>query len=193
MKALVVYGTRWGGTVGVAEKIGDSLREANYTVDVVDARRNPSKADLYDLVVVGSGIRADSWTKEALHFLKKNAPILRIKKTALFVSCQMADRKEEETREKAKRKYLVKISEKYGLNPISCGFFGGFMDFSKSHGLLVDIMVRVNRMKLLRNGLDIRKVYDTRDWDKIEAWAHELARAASDKQQTEHSEEPLER
>ena len=193
MKALVVYGTRWGGTVGVAEKIGDSLREADYTVDVVDARRNPSKADLYDLVVVGSGIRADSWTKEALQFLKKNAPILRIKKTALFVSCQMANRKEEETREKAKRKYLMKISEKYGLNPISYGFFGGFMDFSKSHGLLVDIMVRVNRMKLLRNGLDIRKVYDTRDWNKIEAWAHELARVASDKHQTEHSEEPLER
>jgi menaquinone-dependent protoporphyrinogen oxidase len=178
MKALVVYGTRWGGTVGVAEKIGDSLREANYTVDVVDARRNPSKADLYDLVVVGSGIRADSWTKEALQFLKENAPILRIRKTALFVSCQMADRKEEEAREKAKRKYLVKISEKYGLNPISYGFFGGFMDFSKSHGLLVDIMVRVNRMKLLRNGLDVRKVYNTRDWNKIEAWAHELARVA---------------
>ena len=193
MKALVVYGTRWGGTVGVAEKIGDSLRKANFKVDVVDAGRNPSKADLYDLVVVGSGIRADSWTKETLQFLKKNAPILRIKKTALFVSCQMAYRKEEEAREKAKRKYLMKISEKYGLNPISYGFFGGFMDFSKSHGLLVDIMIRVNRMKLLRNGLDIRKVYDTRDWNKIEAWAHELARVASDKRQTEHSEEPLER
>lgn len=73
MKALVVYDTRWGGTVGVAKKIGDSLREANYTVDVVDARRNPSSVDLYDLVVVGSGIRADSWTKEALKFLKKRS------------------------------------------------------------------------------------------------------------------------
>ena len=125
--------------MGVAEKIGDSLRKANFKVDVVDAGRNPSKADLYDLVVVGSGIRADSWTKEALQFLKKNAPILRMKKTALFVSCQMADRKEEEAREKAKRKYLMKISEKYGLNPISYGFFGGFMDFSKSHGLLVTL------------------------------------------------------
>ena len=193
MKALVVYGTRWGGTVGVAEKIGESLREANYTVDVVDAKKNQPTVDPYDLVVVGSGIRADKWTNGTLKFLTKNAHALRVKKTALFVSCQMADRKEEEAREKAKRKYLVKISEKYGLNPISYGFFGGFMDFSKSHGLLVDIMVRVNRMKLLRNGLDIRKVYDTRDWNKIEAWAHELARVASDKHQTELSEEPLER
>jgi len=95
----------------------------------------------------------------------------------------MADRKEEEAREKAKRKYLVKISEKYGLSPIAYGFFGGFMDFSKSHGLIVDIMVRVNRRNLLKNGLDIFKIYDTRDWNKIEAWAHELARVASNKQQ----------
>lgn len=179
MKALVVYGTRWGGTVGVAEKIGDSLREANYTVDVVDAKKNQPTVDSYDLVVVGSGIRADKWTKGTLKFLEKNAHALKVKKTALFVSCQMADREEEEAREKAKRAYLVKIAEKYGLSPISYGFFGGYADFSKSHGLLVDIIVRVNRKNLLKNGLDIRKILDTRDWTKIGAWAHELANAAS--------------
>ena len=52
MKALVVYGTRWGGTVGVAEKIGGSLREAGYTVDVVDAKKHTPTVDPYDLVVV---------------------------------------------------------------------------------------------------------------------------------------------
>jgi menaquinone-dependent protoporphyrinogen oxidase len=179
MKALVVYGTRWGGTVGVAEKIGESLREANYTVDVVDAKKNQPTVDPYDLVVVGSGIRADKWTSGTLKFLTKNAHALRVKKTALFVSCQMADRKEEAAREKAKKAYLFKIAEAYGLNPISHGFFGGYADFSKSHGLLVDIIVRVNRKKLLKNGLDIRKILDTRDWDIIVAWALELAHSAS--------------
>jgi menaquinone-dependent protoporphyrinogen oxidase len=179
MKALVVYGSRWGGTVGVAEKIGDSLREANYTVDVVDAKKNQPTVDRYDLVVVGSGIRADKWTKDTLKFLTKNADALGGKKTALFVSCQMADMKEEASRKKAKRAYLFKIAEKYGLDPISYGFFGGYADFSKSHGLLVDIIVRVNRKKLLKNGLDIRKIRDTRDWDSIRAWARELAISAS--------------
>jgi menaquinone-dependent protoporphyrinogen oxidase len=183
MKALVVYGTRWGGTVDIAEKIGASLREANITVDVVNAGKNPPRVYPYDLVVVGSGIRADTWTKDALRFLEKNAQELRVKKTALFVSCQMADREEEEAREHAKKEYLVKIAEKYGLSPIAYGFFGGFMDFSKSHGLLVDIIVRVNRKNLRKNGLDISKIYDTRNWNKIEEWAHELARLATDKQQ----------
>ena len=184
MKALVVYGTRWGGTVGVAGKIGDSLREAGYTVDVVDAKKYLPTVAPYDLVVVGSGVRADKWTKGTLKFLEKNAVALKSKKTALFVSCMMADREEEEARERAKNAYLVKIAENYGLNPISYGFFGGYTDFSKSHGLLVDIIVRVNRKKLLKSGLDIRKILDTRDWTKIGAWAHELASAASNKQQT---------
>ena len=71
MKALVVYGTRWGGTVGVAGKIADAFKRAEFSVDVVDARKNLPNVDSYDLVVVGSGIRADRWTKETLNFLEK--------------------------------------------------------------------------------------------------------------------------
>ena len=179
MKALVVYGTRWGGTVSVAEKIGDSLRKANYAVDVVDAKKNTLTVDPYDLIVVGSGVRADKWTKETLRFLKENANVLSGKRTALFVSCLMAYREKEEAQEKARRKYLVAIAEEYGLSPLSYGFFGGYADFTKSHGLLVDIIVRVNRKNLLKNGLDIRKVLNTRDWSRIGTWARELARAAS--------------
>jgi menaquinone-dependent protoporphyrinogen IX oxidase len=71
MKALVIYGTRWGGTVGVAEKIAGALRQQEYVVDVCDARKAPSNIDLNDLAVVGSGVRADKWTDEALWFLEK--------------------------------------------------------------------------------------------------------------------------
>ena len=180
LRVLVVYGTRWGGTVGVAEKIADALRKADFVVNVVNARKSPTDIDAYDLVIVGSGIRADKWTKETLKFLEENAAVLRGKKTALFVSCQMADR-EEEAREKAKDAYLVKIAEQYWLRPVSFGFFGGLMDFKKSHGLLVDIIVRVNGRNLRKNGLDTRRVLDTRDWEQIEAWALEVAGAVLEK------------
>ena len=178
MKALVVYGSRWGGTLNVAQKIGITLREAAFAVDVADAKNKIPSINAYDLIVVGSGIRADQWTKEALNFLERNAKTLKGKKTALFVSCQMADRKDE-GREKARESYLLQIAEKYGLTPISYGFFGGYVDFRKSHGLLVDIIVRVNGRNLRKNGLDTRKIHDTRDWNAIGAWAHEVAKAAS--------------
>ncbi len=177
MKALLVYGTRWGGTVDVAQAIGNALREEGFNVDVVDAKKSPIDIQGYDLIIVGSGLRADKWTKESLTFLGKNSESLRIKKTALFVSCSMADRKDD-AREKAKNRYLDKIAEKYGLKPIALGFFGGLMDFSYSHGLFVDVLVRVNRKSLRKNGLDTANVYDTRDWIVIKAWGRDVAKLA---------------
>jgi menaquinone-dependent protoporphyrinogen oxidase len=179
MRALVIYGTRWGGTVAIAEKIGDTLKQQSFNVEVADAKKSPQNVNDYDLVVIGSGVRADKWTKETTDFLQKNADVLRTKKTALFVSCQMADSTEVEVKEKAKNLYLEKVADQFGLKPVFMGFFGGFLDFSKSHGLLVDVLVRVNRKSLQKNGLDTTKVHDTRCWASIEAWARELAVAAS--------------
>jgi menaquinone-dependent protoporphyrinogen IX oxidase len=91
----------------------------------------------------------------------------------------MADRKDE-ARDKAKTKYLKETAEKYGLQPISFGFFGGFMDFHQSHGLIVDIMMKVNRKKLRKNGLDQTKTLDTRNWSEIQVWTRQVAALALD-------------
>jgi menaquinone-dependent protoporphyrinogen IX oxidase len=178
MRSLVIYGSRWGGTVPIAEKIGETLRQEGYSVDVFESKNSPKDIGEYDLFVIGSGIRADKWKEQAIAFIEKNAELLRTKKTALFVSC-MIDRENAEARGKAKAKYLDDIANQFGLNPVSCGFFGGYMDFSKSHGLLVDIIVRVNGWRLKKRGLDTSVVYDTRDFGLVEAWAHEVAHASS--------------
>lgn len=178
MRALVLYGSRWGGTVGVAQRIGQTLSEEGLIVDVVDAKNSPKNPEVYNLVIIGSGMRADKWTKETLGFMEKNSKLLQTKKIALFVSCQMADRTELEVREKARKQYLHDTADKYGLKPICFGFFGGFLDFKDSHGLIVDIMVKVNRKSLRRNGLDTTKVHDTRDWNNITAWARETLNKA---------------
>jgi menaquinone-dependent protoporphyrinogen IX oxidase len=86
MNALVVYGSRWGGTVAVAQKIAETLIEEGCRVNVVEARQELPNVAIYDLIIVGSGIRADKWTKETLRFLEKNMDLLITKKTALFVS-----------------------------------------------------------------------------------------------------------
>jgi menaquinone-dependent protoporphyrinogen IX oxidase len=176
MKALVLYGSRWGGTVPVAEKIGETLRHEGYIVDIFESRNSPKDVSGYDLFIIGSGIRADKWKEQAIAFIEKNAELLRTKKTALFVSC-MVDREKEDAKDKAKTLYLDKVAEQFGLHPISLGFFGGYLDFRKSHGLLVDIIVRVNGWRLKKRGLDTSVVYDTRDFEHVKAWAHELAQA----------------
>ena len=177
LNVLVLYGTRWGGTEKVAQTIAKALKEEGNSVDVFDAKKSPQTIESYDLVIVGSGLRADKWTKESLDFLEKNKAVLQTKKTALFVSCSMADRKDAK-RETAKTRYLDQTAEQYGLKPLAYGYFGGLMDFSYSHGLFVDFLVRFNRRKLRKGGLDTAAVYDTRDWTAIESWGHEVAKLA---------------
>jgi len=177
LNVLVVYGTRWGGTEKVAQTIGQALKDDGNTVDVIDAKKAPQKIDNYDLVMIGSGLRADKWTRESIEFLEKNTSTLKTKKTALFVSCSMADRKDAGY-DVGKKRYLDDIAARYCLTPLSLGYFSGLMDFSYSHGLFVDIIVRVNRRNLRKNGLDTAKVHDTRDWVAIEAWGHEVAKLA---------------
>lgn len=177
LNVLVLYGSRWGGTEKVAQTIADAIKKEGNSVDVFDAKKSPQTIDTYDLVIVGSGLRADKWTKESLEFLEKNAATLKNKKTALFVSCSMADRKDAK-RETAKTRYLDQTAEQYGLKSLAYGYFGGLMDFRYSHGLFVDFLVRFNRRKLRKGGLDTAAVYDTRDWVAIESWGHEIAKLA---------------
>lgn len=178
LNVLVLYGTRWSGTEKVAQTIGKALQDDGNTVEVVDAKQAPQSIDAYDLILVGSGLRADKWTKESEEFIAKNAAALKAKKLALYVSCSMADRKDDGYNV-GKKRYLDDFASKYGLSPIAMGYFGGLMDFSYSHGLLVDIIVRVNRRNLRKNGLDTARVHDTRDWAAIEAWGHEVAKIAT--------------
>jgi menaquinone-dependent protoporphyrinogen IX oxidase len=177
LNVLVLYGTRWNGTQKVAEVIGKALQDEGNAVKVVDAKNAPLRIEAYDLILVGSGLRADKWTKESEAFIEKNAVALRAKKLALYVSCSMADRKDDGYNV-GKKRYLDDFASKYSLTPIAMGYFGGLMDFSYSHGLIVDIIVRVNRRNLRKNGLDTASVHDTRDWAAIEAWGHEVARTA---------------
>ncbi len=180
LSALVVYGTRWGGTLGVSEKIGDTLRKTGFKVDVVEARNKIPNISNYNLIVVGSGIRADEWTKESLNFLEKNASVLREKKIALFVSCEMATA-ENNAADAARETYLIRVAEKYDLHPISYGFFGGLLDFGRSHGLLADIIVRLNGRNLRKHGLNTRGVTDKRNWQQIENWTIDIAKILSEK------------
>jgi menaquinone-dependent protoporphyrinogen oxidase len=86
LRALIVYGTRYGATEGTAEEIAKVLREENFDVKVVNAQEEKVK-DIsdYSLVAVGSGVACGRWISEAEDFLKKFMKDFGNKKLALFV------------------------------------------------------------------------------------------------------------
>lgn len=174
LRALVVYGTRWGGTVKVAEKIGATLTKQGIPTHVVDAKNSPSVKQ-YDIVIVGSGISAGSWTKDASCYLKNHAEELREKKTALFVSCGAVEKEDQKERDADYDSLLVAVARKYGLSPVSYGFFGGILDFKANYTLFEKLIVTLSKNKLKRLGIDTTKPYDFRDWNQIETWAKTIA------------------
>jgi menaquinone-dependent protoporphyrinogen oxidase len=173
MKALVVYGTRYGTAAEIAEEITKVLKDEHLDVDLVNAK-GLKNCDIspYDLLVVGSGIKMNKWTKESMNFLKKNRDMLSNKKVALFVSCGAAN--EEKTIPEGQAKYLDKIAKENLTNPpIATGLFGGVYD-PNPKGLMSKFVNRFIKKEMEKQGKDTSKRIDYRDWDEIRAWTKNL-------------------
>ena len=71
MKVLVVFGSKMGGTQGIAEVLADELRDRGAEVEVHDATEAPSAAG-YDAVVVGGALYAGRWYKPIRKWVKRH-------------------------------------------------------------------------------------------------------------------------
>ncbi len=75
MRVLVVYGSKRGGTAGIAETLRDALVERGLETDVAPATDVKSPAG-YDAVVVGGSLYAMRWNRSARRFVKRNVGAL---------------------------------------------------------------------------------------------------------------------
>ncbi|MFW9956396.1 MAG: flavodoxin domain-containing protein [Candidatus Thorarchaeota archaeon] len=188
MKTLIVYGTRYGATAKTADEIANVLRNNDIEVKIANAKEEKIKdISEYDLIIVGSGIKAFRWTKEPKSFLKRFRNELRQKKVALFVCAgtwplleedgPLNDNKEESSNplEKGKsfNRFLVNITKEFDLTPVSMGLFGGIWDFDAIKGLWGRIMGGM-RKDFEAQGIDTSIPYDNRDIAAIHDWAENL-------------------
>jgi menaquinone-dependent protoporphyrinogen oxidase len=175
MKALIVYGTRYGTAAEIAEEIGKVIKNEGIEVDLVNSRGIKNyDISSYDMVIVGSGIKIGKWTKGSLKFLENNKSTLSDKKVALFVTCGAANM--EETMAEGQEKYLDEVAEKYLFNkPAATGLFGSVYDPNASHGLMYKLATKfIVKKGLDKHGIDTSKRLDYRNWDEIRAWALNL-------------------
>jgi len=186
VRALVVYGTRYGATADTSEVIAEVLRQEGFEVTVINAKDDKLRSiSEFELIVVGSGIRMGRWTKEPEKFLEKFQQELSHKKLALFVCCSSAHpltKGEEKTKEieDARIKYLEEKAGKYNLHPIALGLFGGVYDFNKMGWFFRKTMSSV-KPQLEEAGFKETEEgrYDTRDLNAIRHWAKKVAQIAS--------------
>ncbi|MBT8197614.1 MAG: flavodoxin domain-containing protein [Acidimicrobiia bacterium] len=95
MLVLVTYGAKMGGTEGIARLVGDALAAEGIDAEVIPAAEKPDLSH-FDAVVVGGGLYADRWQKDARKFIKRNAKTLSDKPVWFFSSGPLDDSAEVE-------------------------------------------------------------------------------------------------
>lgn len=160
-KVLVGYSTRTGSTVGVAEKIGLTLADRGFAVDVKQLGENPS-VDGYDAVVLGSAVNGGAWLPEAMDFLESNASGIRQVPFAAFcVHAMNGGTDEKQTRRRFA--YLDKVRQV--ATPIDEGFFLGKGPDAADTSLIA---------RWAFKAFGGSGEGDMRDWEKISAWAEKV-------------------
>jgi len=169
MKVLVAYESKYGATEGIAERIGEALRERGLEADVIRCSNVPTVSG-YDAFVVGSAIYAFNWRKGARRFVEHNAGVLSSHPTWLFSSGPLGT----ETVDKDGKDVLI------GAEPKQ---FAGFADLLHPQGTQVfrgayhqDQIRGADRMVAWMPAIrDILPEGDFREWDAIDTWAHSIA------------------
>ncbi len=85
MRVLITFGSKRGGTEGLAQMVADGLRAEDISVDVVPADQD-KELDGYDAVIVGGALYATRWHKASRRFVKRHAAELRQRPTYFFSS-----------------------------------------------------------------------------------------------------------
>jgi menaquinone-dependent protoporphyrinogen oxidase len=164
-RILVVYASRYGSTMEVAEAIGDALGDRGTDVDVdvlaaKDATAAGVDASSYGMVIIGSPVYAGKWLGDAVAFVKKHANDLQEVPVAIFsVGLTMT----EDTPENRATMAEVAKGITAVVSPVATGMFAGKMDY-KVLNLPMRMMVKAIKAP---EG-------DFRDWDAIRAWADGL-------------------
>ena len=90
MQVLIVYGSKNGGTAGLAHMIATAFEREGWHTDVRDAAERPGIGD-FDLVVVGGGLYMNRWVPSVRHWVRAHTPTLKTVPVWFFSSGPLDD------------------------------------------------------------------------------------------------------
>jgi len=96
MRVLVTWGSKRGGTEGIARIVGEALQHEGLDVDVLPAQA-AAKATSFDAVIVGGALYANRWHPAARRFVNRQEKRLRDVPVWFFSSGPLDDSAERTT------------------------------------------------------------------------------------------------
>jgi menaquinone-dependent protoporphyrinogen IX oxidase len=179
-KALIAYSSRAGCTEEVALRIKEQLEDSSIATEIVKVNDKKQFKELYERdisefssILLGTSIIAGKFHKNINKILGKlDSANIDDKKLGFFICCMKAcDTKKVG---EAINEYIEPNINAYNLTFSIIDAFGGRLDFSPNSTM--NFMVKKLLKKImLKDNPDLEdvepKVYDFRDWDKINKFA----------------------
>lgn len=171
MHVLVVYGSKRGGTAGIARAIGDGFTDRGHRADVVTARAaGPHATAEVDVVIVGGALYTNRWHRDARRFVRTNSEFLRARPVWFFSSGPLDDSaREGRIPPTAQVQRLLHLVDARGHMT-----FGGLL-FPDAKGFLARRMAT-------------HKAGDWRDPDQIGEWVAEIDALLAVPDRVQHDE-----
>jgi menaquinone-dependent protoporphyrinogen oxidase len=155
MRVLVAYGSKAGGTAGIAKAVGNLLAQAGYAVEVCDAR-SAGELGGFDGVVVGSSLYTGRWHADSLKLIKRLSAAGYRGPVWVFHSGPLGEDADQP------QPLPKRVSAVLGdLDVRSTATFGGRLD-EHPKGMLARAMAR-------------NVAGDYRDWADIARWTDQIA------------------
>jgi menaquinone-dependent protoporphyrinogen oxidase len=170
MTVLVAYATRYGATVGIAERIAATLTAAGHEAHALPVEVVRSLANV-EAVVVGSAVYFGSWLKPAAAFVEQHRAALAELPVWLFSSgplpgAVVPEKTAEETEGGEQPKQIDELRAAVGA--LGHQVFDGALDPKK-------LGVRDRLIRSLPAGKPLLPEVDGRDWAAIDEWAAGIA------------------
>ncbi len=171
MRVLVVYGSQYGSTEGIAGRIAETLVAGGHEAAAMPAKNVRDVAG-YDALVIGSAVYMGSWMKDVSEFVRRNVPALAARPVWLFSSgplgTETTDAQGRDIREVSVPKEIAEFEPQ--LHPRGHRVFYGALDHTRLKFAHRALWTLPAGKKLLIEG-------DFRNWEEIEGWAASIAHA----------------
>jgi menaquinone-dependent protoporphyrinogen oxidase len=175
VKVLVAYASKCGSTRGIADFIGEKLRERGVETDVSEVSSVKVASD-YDAFVIGSAVYMFHWLKQAKQFVTKNQSVFSGRPVWLFSSGPLGSKRTDpqgrDLREVSGPKEIDELRD--ATNPRDHQVFFGALDGTRLGGTMGFAYRMARRSQAARESMPEG---DFRDWNEIGLWADGIAEA----------------
>ena len=175
-RVLIIYGTTYGQTEKIANRIADGLQRRGLEVELCNAAISAPRIALeaYAGVVVGSSIIARGHQPAIKEFIRAHAATLNTVPSAFFQVSASAGSASQHARDAAQQILQDFIAEQ-GWMPVLSASLPGAINYTKYNLLLKWYMKRASA----KNGgsTDTSRDHEYTDWAEVERFAMAIATA----------------